>query len=70
MKHVCVFLVATALLPELVGLHAADAPPPFNWERCYFCYTWGYSEEHPAFDWYPDFDKPLGPPLGEAKRTD
>ena len=37
--------------------------------QCYFCYTWGYSEEHGTFDWYPEFDKPLGPPLGEAKRT-
>ena len=34
----------------------------------YFCYTWGYSEQHGTFDWYPEFDKPLGPPLGEAKR--
>ncbi len=36
--------------------------------RCDFCYTWGYSEQHGTFDWYPEFDKPLGPPLGEAKR--
>jgi len=38
--------------------------------NCYFCYTWGYSEEHGTFDWHPEFDKPLGPPLGDAKRTD
>ena len=37
--------------------------------HCYFCYTWGYSEDHGTFDWYPEFDKPLGPPLGEAKRS-
>ena len=37
--------------------------------NCYFCYTWGYSEEHGTFDWYPEFDKPLGAPQGEAKRT-
>ena len=37
--------------------------------NCYFCYTWGYREDHGTFDWYPEFDKPLGPPQGEAKRT-
>ncbi len=37
--------------------------------NCYFCYTWGYRENDGAFDWYPEFDKPLGPPQGEAKRT-
>jgi len=36
--------------------------------NCYFCYTWGYREMHGTFDWYPEFDKPLGPPLGEAKQ--
>ena len=35
---------------------------------CYFCYSWGYREKHGTFEWYPEFDKPLGPPLGEAKR--
>lgn len=35
--------------------------------NCYFCYTWGYREKHGTFDWYPEFDKPLGPPQGEAK---
>ena len=37
--------------------------------NCYFCYTWGYRENDGAFDWYPEFDKPLGPPQGEANRT-
>ena len=37
--------------------------------NCYFCYTWGYRETDGTFDWYPEFDKPLGPPRGEAKRT-
>ena len=37
--------------------------------RCYFSYTWGYGEDHGTFDWYPEFDKPLGPPLGEAKKN-
>ena len=36
--------------------------------NCYFCYTWGYRETDGTFDWYPEFDKPLGPPKGEAKR--
>ncbi|MGB2823420.1 MAG: putative glycoside hydrolase [Phycisphaerae bacterium] len=37
--------------------------------NCYFCYTWGYRETDGTFDWYPEFDKPLGPPEGKAKRT-
>ena len=37
--------------------------------NCYFCYSWGYREKHGTFEWYPEFDKPLGPPLGEAKRN-
>jgi hypothetical protein len=36
--------------------------------NCYFCYTWGYGEEHGTFDWYPEFDKPLGEPQGAANR--
>lgn len=35
----------------------------------YFCYTWGYREMHGTFDWYPEFNKPLGPPLAEATRS-
>jgi hypothetical protein len=38
-------------------------------ENCYFCYTWGYRENDGTFDWYPEFDKPLGPPQGEAVRS-
>lgn len=37
--------------------------------HCYFCYSWGYSENHGTFDWYPEFDRPLGSPMGEANRT-
>lgn len=33
----------------------------------YFCYTWGYQETHGSLDWYPEFDKPLGKPLGDAQ---
>lgn len=36
---------------------------------CYFCYTWGYRETDGTFDWYPEFDRPLGPPQGEAIRS-
>ena len=36
--------------------------------NCYFCYTWGYREKLGTFDWYPEFDKPLGPPRGDATR--
>lgn len=34
----------------------------------YFCYTWGWKPEYGTFDWYPEFDKPLGPPKGGAVR--
>ena len=34
----------------------------------FFCYTWGYREMLGTFDWYPEFDKPLGPPRGDATR--
>jgi len=36
--------------------------------NCYFCYSWGYREFHGTFDWRPEFDRPLGPPKGEAVR--
>lgn len=37
--------------------------------HCYFCYTWGWLGKYGTFDWYPEFDKPLGPPKGEAVRN-
>ncbi|WP_297028953.1 putative glycoside hydrolase [Thermogutta sp.] len=37
--------------------------------NCYFCYSWGYREFHGTFEWYPEFDKPLGPPKGPAQRS-
>jgi hypothetical protein len=36
--------------------------------HCYFCYTWGWLGEYGTFDWYPEFDKKLGAPKGEAAR--
>jgi len=36
--------------------------------HCYFCYTWGWLPEYGSLDWYPEFDKPLGPPKGDAVR--
>lgn len=38
-------------------------------EQSYFNYTWGYRETHGAFDWYPEFDKPLGQPLNDATQS-
>ena len=38
--------------------------------NCYLCYTWGWLGEYGTFDWYSEFDKPLGPPKGEAIRKD
>lgn len=34
----------------------------------YFCYTWGDREKLGTSDWYPEFDKPLGPPKDDATR--
>ena len=34
--------------------------------NCYFCYSWGWNAEDGSLDWYPEFDKPLGPPEGDA----
>jgi hypothetical protein len=34
----------------------------------YFQYTWGWEGNCGTFDWYPEFDKPLGEPQGEARR--
>ncbi|TWU38881.1 hypothetical protein Q31b_39590 [Novipirellula aureliae] len=35
----------------------------------YFCYTWGYQgDDTGTFEWYPELDKPLGPPKGDAQR--
>jgi len=48
-------------LPLAWFLVAAEA-------NTYFCYTWGYREMHGTFDWYPEFDRPLGPPKGAAVR--
>lgn len=36
--------------------------------NCYLCYTWGYREKLGTFDWYPEFDKPLGAPKADATR--
>lgn len=34
--------------------------------NCYFCYSWGWTAKDGSLDWYPQFDKPLGPPKGDA----
>ena len=36
--------------------------------HCYFCYTWGWEPGHGSFEWYPEFDRALGPPHGDAVR--
>ncbi len=36
----------------------------------YFCYTWGYQgDDTGTFEWYPEFDNPLGPPKGDYQRS-
>ena len=37
-------------------------------ENCYFIYNWGYRMENGCLEWYPEFDRPLGKPLGEMAR--
>lgn len=37
--------------------------------NCFFCYTWGYREKLGTFEWYPEFDKPLGAPRRETRRS-
>ena len=32
----------------------------------YFCYSWGYREQHGSLDWYEELDRPLGEPKGDA----
>ncbi len=34
--------------------------------NCFFCYTWGWTAQDGSMDWYPEFDKPLGPPKHDA----
>ncbi len=36
--------------------------------NCHFQYTWGWGSDCGTFDWYPEFDKPLGAPKSDAKR--
>lgn len=35
----------------------------------YFCYSWGYREQHGSLVDYPEFHKPLGKPKGDATRN-
>ena len=37
-------------------------------EYAYFDYSWGYKSDMGGLDWYPEFNKALGPPKGEAAR--
>ena len=37
-------------------------------ENSYFIYNWGYRMHNGCLEWYPEFDKPLGEPLGEMQR--
>ena len=34
----------------------------------YFCYSWGYREQHGSLSEYPELQRPLGEPLGDAVR--
>lgn len=59
---------------ELARLAKERITLPLAWflvaaeTNSYFCYTWGYREMHGTFDWYAEFDQPLGPPKGESRR--
>lgn len=37
-------------------------------ENSYFIYNWGYRMEDGCLEWYPEFDKPLGEPLGDMMK--
>ncbi len=37
-------------------------------EHSYFCYSWGYREQHGSLVDYPQFRRPLGKPMGNAVR--
>jgi hypothetical protein len=37
-------------------------------ENCYFSYSWGWREQHGSLVDYPEFHKPLGRPVGQAKK--
>lgn len=60
--------------PELVKIAAKNITFPLAsfliaaGPNCYFQYTWGWNADNGTFDWYPEFDKPLGAPKGDAKR--
>ena len=32
----------------------------------HFCYSWGYQAHHGMLDSYPEFERRLGPPRGDA----
>jgi hypothetical protein len=34
----------------------------------YFGYSWGWQHDHGWMQWYPEYDKPLGPPLQPAQQ--
>ena len=38
-------------------------------ENCYFGYAWSYGLMDGWTEWYPEFDRPLGPPRGPAKKS-
>ena len=33
----------------------------------HFCYSWGYTDRHGMLETYPELERPLGPPKGDAK---
>ncbi|MBT3198950.1 MAG: hypothetical protein HN350_03450 [Phycisphaerales bacterium] len=37
-------------------------------ENSYFCYSWGYREQHGGLIEYPELNKPLGKPKGDATK--
>jgi acetyl esterase/lipase len=37
-------------------------------KNAYFIYNWGYRMQLGCLEWYPEFDKPLGEPLGDMVR--
>jgi len=36
-------------------------------KNCYFIYNWGYRMDLGCLEWYPEYARPLGKPLGDMK---
>ena len=59
--HAELLAVARERITFPLACYLAAAQP-----NSYFCYSWGYTGAQGTLDTYPEFDRPLGPPLADA----